>query len=655
MFKGMGRAGGKTAMAAGAAAAGLLALGLWLGGKRDSSDTVNQQATVQPPRENTGSEIGSETATLSPDAVQGASIGPEGTAATEPKAVDPETAEPPAAESQVAEPPATETERAPAFDEVRRDPDGMTVIAGRAAPGSVVTVLKDGEELVRATADGAGKFATLAMIPPDGAGHVLTLMSGDGDRQIVSAEEIILAPIAAPVALAEAEGVAEADARPEARETDAPEEGQDAAALSDARAAADAAADAATPAEEAQEPVENALIAQREAAEEAAPDQREATAEVEELPAETPADPAAPGLDEATALAQADSAEVASAAPPVLEEDAPSIGAAAPAGDPDAVAEDAATESTVRDATPLAGTGLAEGDQRAEAESVADAPQEAPADSTGVADTMATPAPRPPASRPPADDALAAAPENTLESPAPQGSEATTAPAPDIASDIPSAPAAPAPTAAETTTAEASPDAAATTAPRKPPAPATAPVAVLKSTAEGVERLDTAPPQVMTNVALDTIGYSDQGDVQLAGRAQPDTREVRVYLNNDAIISLPVDQQGRWRGDLPDVDEGIYTLRVDELSQAGEVTSRVETPFKRESPQTLAEASAGLTGPLGVVTVQKGDTLWAISRARYGDPFLYVKVFEANSDNIRDPDLIYPGQVFDLPETTPAE
>ena len=50
------------------------------------------------------------------------------------------------------------------------------------------------------------------------------------------------------------------------------------------------------------------------------------------------------------------------------------------------------------------------------------------------------------------------------------------------------------------------------------------------------------------------------------------------------------------------------------------------------------------------VTVQKGDTLWAISRERYGDGILYVKVFEANRDAIRDPDLIYPGQVFTIPE-----
>ncbi|MGR3529772.1 MAG: LysM peptidoglycan-binding domain-containing protein, partial [Sulfitobacter sp.] len=45
-----------------------------------------------------------------------------------------------------------------------------------------------------------------------------------------------------------------------------------------------------------------------------------------------------------------------------------------------------------------------------------------------------------------------------------------------------------------------------------------------------------------------------------------------------------------------------------------------------------------------------GATLWAIARERYGDPFLYVRVFEANRDSIRDPDLIYPGQVFDLPD-----
>ncbi len=173
---------------------------------------------------------------------------------------------------------------------------------------------------------------------------------------------------------------------------------------------------------------------------------------------------------------------------------------------------------------------------------------------------------------------------------------------------------------------------------------------MLKSTAEGVEVLQPAAPQVMANVALDTISYSEAGDVQLSGRAQSHANEVRVYLDNAAIITLPVDDKGRWRGDLPDVDEGIYTLRVDEVSVDGTVSSRVETPFKRESAAVLAAATANTDAPISAITVQKGDTLWAISRERYGDPLLYVSVFEANSDTIRDPDLIYPGQVFALPD-----
>ncbi len=50
------------------------------------------------------------------------------------------------------------------------------------------------------------------------------------------------------------------------------------------------------------------------------------------------------------------------------------------------------------------------------------------------------------------------------------------------------------------------------------------------------------------------------------------------------------------------------------------------------------------------VTVQEGDTLWAISQQRYGTGFLFVRLFEANRTAIRNPDLIYPGQVFTVPE-----
>jgi nucleoid-associated protein YgaU len=114
-----------------------------------------------------------------------------------------------------------------------------------------------------------------------------------------------------------------------------------------------------------------------------------------------------------------------------------------------------------------------------------------------------------------------------------------------------------------------------------------------------------------------------------------------------------VDETGAWRSALPEVDTGLYTLRVDEVDAGGDVTSRIETPFKREDVATLStqnQEDAPAPPRVSVVTVQPGSTLWAISREAYGEGILYVRVFEANRDRIRDPDLIYPGQVFELPQ-----
>ena len=49
------------------------------------------------------------------------------------------------------------------------------------------------------------------------------------------------------------------------------------------------------------------------------------------------------------------------------------------------------------------------------------------------------------------------------------------------------------------------------------------------------------------------------------------------------------------------------------------------------------------------ITVQPGFTLWGIASQQFGEGVMYVQVFEANKDRIRDPDLIYPGQVFVIP------
>jgi nucleoid-associated protein YgaU len=48
-------------------------------------------------------------------------------------------------------------------------------------------------------------------------------------------------------------------------------------------------------------------------------------------------------------------------------------------------------------------------------------------------------------------------------------------------------------------------------------------------------------------------------------------------------------------------------------------------------------------------TVQSGDTLWKISEQVYGDGSSYMKIFEANTGLLENPDQIFPGQELVIP------
>ncbi|MCA0920911.1 LysM peptidoglycan-binding domain-containing protein [Pseudooceanicola nanhaiensis] len=249
----------------------------------------------------------------------------------------------------------------------------------------------------------------------------------------------------------------------------------------------------------------------------------------------------------------------------------------------------------------------------------AEAPQVGAAtDSTITAGAPAT-APGPQGESTPAAPGTPAAPVTAETSIA-----GSAAPQPDVAPDTP--------------TASAAPDQATDTA-AEPAAPT-----VLLANSSGVRVLQTAeaPPEVMDSVALDTISYDAAGDVQLAGRS-PDSGFVRVYLDNRPVSTSRVAQDGSWAIALPEINQGLYELRVDQVDADGNVLSRIETPFQRVAAADLP--------PTGVtqVTVQPGSTLWALAREKYGEGILYVRVFEANRDRIRNPDLIYPGQVFTMP------
>jgi len=144
-------------------------------------------------------------------------------------------------------------------------------------------------------------------------------------------------------------------------------------------------------------------------------------------------------------------------------------------------------------------------------------------------------------------------------------------------------------------------------------------------------------------LGLDVVDYDDHGNIRFAGSAPPGAT-VRLYVDNAMVGSAVAAPDGHWTLAPPEgaIAPGGHQLRVDALGPGGRVVARVELPFQRE---TLTSQEV----PADRFVVQPGHSLWRIARRVYGSGVRYTVIYQANRDQIRDPDLIYPGQVFKLP------
>lgn len=142
-------------------------------------------------------------------------------------------------------------------------------------------------------------------------------------------------------------------------------------------------------------------------------------------------------------------------------------------------------------------------------------------------------------------------------------------------------------------------------------------------------------------LTVESIDYAADGTFSLNGKADIGST-VQIYLDNEFIGRTAADAKGLWEvSPKSKAAEGKHTIRVDQLGINNNVIARVEVPF------ALDPAQANMAP--GSVTVVKGNSLWRIARRNYGEGLMYSLIYEANKDQIKDPDLIYPGQVFNLP------
>ena len=151
------------------------------------------------------------------------------------------------------------------------------------------------------------------------------------------------------------------------------------------------------------------------------------------------------------------------------------------------------------------------------------------------------------------------------------------------------------------------------------------------------------------DLVLETVDYDENGNVIISGSARPGAT-VRVYAGANALGEAVAGDDGHWElRPSVEIKPGKYAMRVDQIGADGKVTARVEVPFQRGKPEDVVAALKD-----GKVVIQPGNNLWNIARKLYGSGFRYTVIYRANKGQIRDPNLIYPGQIFDTPGAAPS-
>ena len=156
---------------------------------------------------------------------------------------------------------------------------------------------------------------------------------------------------------------------------------------------------------------------------------------------------------------------------------------------------------------------------------------------------------------------------------------------------------------------------------------------------------DSPKPKSEKDLTLKVIDYDEEGRVVLSGKAPPGS-EVRAKVDDKTVGTATADKAGDWQISPPaPVVSGQHAIRIEQIDKSGIVLAKLNVPFSRATvrPGTLAP---------GTIVVEPGNSLWRIARATYGEGTKYTLIFAANSEQIGNPNVIYPGQIFVLPPDT---
>jgi len=152
--------------------------------------------------------------------------------------------------------------------------------------------------------------------------------------------------------------------------------------------------------------------------------------------------------------------------------------------------------------------------------------------------------------------------------------------------------------------------------------------------------LNSAPNPASAGLSIASVEAGENGAFFASGTAPPGSA-VRLFANGSLLAGATAGPDGAWsmKADRKLVP-GHYDMRAEATSVSdGSVMASAAAPF-----------DYGPAGEVRSITVERGDNLWRISRRILGQGIRYTQIYQANAGQIRDPDKIWPGQVFVAPK-----
>ena len=156
--------------------------------------------------------------------------------------------------------------------------------------------------------------------------------------------------------------------------------------------------------------------------------------------------------------------------------------------------------------------------------------------------------------------------------------------------------------------------------------------------------VSAGPSQMLRDAGIDPDGLEfgfGTGSITVSGEISGESDRQKIL---DVLSGAP---------GITAVEDNMEVAATEPLeTPAGDTDAETGSPELEAAELRDPEPGppAGETGEARTYTVQSGDTLWKIAESMYGNGSSYMKIFEANTGLLEDPDRIFPGQELVIPD-----